>query len=142
MRAEPCADPRVLPRQVRICPASHVARGEPILGITRTLLVDQHLRRLDWYWFDLLQGECGGAKTALTVFANFVPNPLFYVTVDPAVVRHILRDSHDNWIKSDPDLTERSMPLPGFDKLLGEGIFGVDHGKQNMHSNTLPFGGK
>ena len=47
------------------------------------------------------------------------PNRL--VTIDPAVVRHILADKYNAYIK-------KMSYIYGFHKLLGNGIFSVDHG--------------
>ena len=47
---------------------------------------------------------------------------------DTTQVMWALRDNFDNYIKSDVTMDPPKVPIYGFDRLLGKGIFGVDHG--------------
>ena len=49
-------------------------------------------------------------------------------TVDPAIVKHILKDNFENYLKSD-SLVER------LGDLLGNGIFGINHGVSQKKLN-------
>ena len=110
------------------CPFEARELGEGFIGITRVLLVLNQHRRLDWFWYDMMVVKHNNTKTLQMTLGWFMKNCIFYETVDPVLVRHILRDNHNNYIKSDPDVLPRSIPFHGVSDLLGKGIFGIDHG--------------
>eukprot|EP00039_Didymoeca_costata_P014827 m.244939 g.244939 ORF g.244939 m.244939 type:complete len:630 (-) comp16106_c0_seq26:4782-6671(-) len=98
--------------------------GHPILGITKKWHHDQRHRKLDYLYYDLM----GEEKTVRAMFAIFLLNPVNFFTTDPKNIKHILRDKHSNYIKSDVCGSPREFPVYGLKKLLGEGIFAIDHG--------------
>jgi len=53
--------------------------------------------------------------------ALWMPNPIIH-TCDPAVIKHILKDEFNRYIKNDPTASRVLQDL------LGEGIFVIDHG--------------
>ena len=61
------------------------------------------------------------------------PHPTLSTT-DPAIVKHILKDNFENYLKSD-------MLVKRLGDLLGSGIFGINHGvrKPKVYEKFLPF---
>eukprot|EP00039_Didymoeca_costata_P008146 m.108529 g.108529 ORF g.108529 m.108529 type:complete len:626 (-) comp13969_c0_seq1:89-1966(-) len=107
--------------------ACKVVRGEPFIGVKRLFHVENKHRKLEYY-MSFLTDMFPGEKTVRihTTQINF--NDCGYVTVDPDVVRHILRDAHHKYIKTDPTNSPRQHHIYGFERLLGNGIFVADHG--------------
>lgn len=68
-------------------------------------------------------------KTLLTIqrFPAAFGSKMQACTRDPVVVKHILSDNFQNYVKTEP--CRQRFVLDLFDDFLGEGIFAIDHGE-------------
>eukprot|EP00039_Didymoeca_costata_P008147 m.108537 g.108537 ORF g.108537 m.108537 type:complete len:635 (-) comp13969_c0_seq2:28-1932(-) len=104
-----------------------IESGEGVLGILRLFYIKNSHRRLEFIW-DLFTKKYPGEKNIRGHITKLNLNDCILFTIDPDVLRYVLRDAHHKYIKSDPSKVPRDSHIYGFEKLIGNGIFNADHG--------------
>jgi len=97
-----------------------------IAGHLIEVFIVNRYRRLE-FWEEKFRES--GTKMMSMTRACIDRNPVELITTDPAIVKYMLKDNVNNFIKTQSNGEELVW---GFKEFLGDGIFAVSHGPNDM----------